>query len=578
MHFDPARLRARTVATLGASALVATGLVATTATTAQAVDPVCSTTEYATFDNVPAGELTLNGDAAIVGPAGSQVLRLTPTQLGQAGSSFTTQKVSFLNDGSFSSAFSFRMTDQYNGGADGIVFVVQNVANSVGTAGGGIGYQGLPTSVGVEFDNWYNGGFDINDNHVGIDVNGDITSDPTATLYGVLDLDNASVTHRAWVDYNGVTDSLEVRVSDTATRPATAILTKAIDIPATLGGVTEAFVGFTSATGEAAATHDIVNWTLTNCYQPIDAPPTVSPGGPYTGPEGSPVPLSGTVTDDGTATSMWSYVVDSAESGASCAFADDTSSTTTVTCTDDGTYTLTLTGDDGVSDPVAVSTTLTVGNVAPVVSSVTPAFTSACAVTVDAAFADDGTNDTHTASIAWGDGSSGPATVTESGGAGSGTASHTYGAAGTYSIVATVTDDDNGVGTGGTTVTTKNTPSAFGAPINAGGDRSVFRLGSTIPVKITVTDCSGNLVTTLSPTVQLDKVDSFPAGPVNEPMVDEVPTNGKAMAWNGEHYQYNLSTKRSEFFDGASLVVGTYRLTVTDASLFVPATVHIDLR
>lgn len=495
------------------------------------------------------------------------------------GSSFTTSKISFLNDGSFSTFFTFNFNAQGNDGADGLVFTVQNVSNSVGTSGGGIGYQDIDKSIGIEFDNWYNGGFDPDGNHVGIDVNGDIASDPVAT--SPVALDNPGALHRAWVDYNGATDQLEVRLADSDTRPAAALLTKTLDLPNILGGgtdVNDAFVGFTSATGSAWANHDVHSWTMSNCYQPIDAPPTVVAGGPYSGAEGSPISLAGSATDDGTVTSQWSYAVNSADPGASCSFADDSSPTTTVTCTDDGTYTLTLTGDDTVSAPVTSTATLTVSNVAPDVASVTTAFTAACTVSATAAFSDAGANDTHSATLAWGDGASGAATVAETAGAGTATGSHTYSAAGTYSVTATVTDDDTASGTGTASVTTKNTAGAFGAPIGAGANRSVFKLGSTIPVKVTVTDCSGAVVTTLSPMVELDRIDSTPAGPVNTSEVTEVPTNGKQMAWTDGHYHYNLSTKRSEFFGGAALTAGSYRLTVTDPTLFASATAWFDLR
>lgn len=563
------------LASMGASALVAASLVALPAISAQAVDPVCSTTTYTTFDSPLPADVTLNGSAAIAGPVGAKVLRVTPSAFTQAGSAFTTNKVSFANDGSFSTFFTFTFTAQQVGGADGLVFAVQNEANTAGGIGGGIGYLGITPSVGVEFDNWYNEVIDpFSNNHVGINLNGSVVSDPVTVSPVVLD--NPTALHRAWIDYDGTTDQLEVRLADSDARPATALLTKTVDLPAILGGsgapVTDAFVGFTSGTGSAAAHHDVHSWTLNNCYQPIDTPPTVDAGGPYAGHEGSPVMLAGSVADaDGPASVSWDYSVDSADVGASCTFADDTLATTTVTCTDDGSYTLTLMGDDGTA-VVSDTATLTVANVAPVVAAVTPTFTDACTVSATASFSDAGSNDTHTASLDWGDGSSGAATVSAS----TASASHTYAAAGSYTVTATVTDDDGGSGAAGTSVTTKNVASAFGAPVSPEG--SVFRMGSTVPLKLTITDCSGDVVTTLAPTVMLEKLDSQPDGSVNVLSVEEVPTNGKVMLWNGEHYHYTLSTKRSEFLGGAALTAGSYRVTVSDPTLFESATVEFDLR
>ncbi len=78
---------------------------------------------------------------------------------------------------------------------------------------------------------------------------------------------------------------------------------------------------------------------------------------------------------------------------------------TTVTCTDDGTWTLTLTANDGVNPPVSASATLTVSNAAPTVSIDTPAagsYVGTPAITLNAPFTDPGSNDTQTCTVDWG--------------------------------------------------------------------------------------------------------------------------------------------------------------------------------
>ena len=237
---------------------------------------------YQNFDNLSA--FTLNGATAgintggqgVVGPSGARVLRLT-NALWQAGSAFLTSPFSLAADASFSSYFEFQFTNQINNGADGIVFTVQTVANTAGGSGGGIGYQGLSPSVGVEFDNWNNGrGDGNNDNHAGINVNGNMASVVRADTLPAQ-LDSGSVFH-SWVDYNGASDKLEVRLALTDTRPTAALMSYTVDL-VTLLGTTNAFIGFTSGTGAAGAYHDIRRWVFTGEFNPIvDPDDPVDPG------------------------------------------------------------------------------------------------------------------------------------------------------------------------------------------------------------------------------------------------------------------------------------------------------------
>ncbi len=206
---------------------------------------------------------------------GHNVLRLT-NNTSQAGSAFSTTAISLDQNASFSTSFQFHFTDQQNGGADGIVFVVQTVSNTAGGSGGGIGYAGLTNSVGIEFDNWNNGGGDgHSDNHVGINLGGSVSSVALNTSPGFT-LDSGDLI-TAWVDYDGTTDTLEVRANTTGTRPTTALLSYNVDLVAELGS-TDAFVGFTSGTGSAGADHDIVSWQFNSEFNPIDTIGVPEPG------------------------------------------------------------------------------------------------------------------------------------------------------------------------------------------------------------------------------------------------------------------------------------------------------------
>jgi hypothetical protein len=59
-------------------------------------------------------------------------------------------------------------------------------------------------------------------------------------------------------------------------------------------------------------------------------------------------------------------------------------------------------------------------------------------------FTDAGVNDTHTGQVDWGDGTTSPLTISESGGRGSLSASHSYGIGGRYDITVTLQDNDGG--------------------------------------------------------------------------------------------------------------------------------------
>lgn len=228
------------------------------------------TLTYPDFSDV--SQLQLNGNASQQGTK----LQLTPATFGQGGSAWSLQRILLQGNSSFSTVFSFEILGRggLGNGADGLTFAVQTAANNVGGAGGGIGYAGIPNSMAVEFDTFDNGEFG-GSNHVGIDVNGDMTSVASTGLL-TPDFDDGNVWW-AWVDYDGETDLLEVRWAQSAVRPVGAMLSHTIDLPTILGR-SDVFVGFTSGTGSGYGEHNILSWNFVNRFVDGGAPPpTVVP-------------------------------------------------------------------------------------------------------------------------------------------------------------------------------------------------------------------------------------------------------------------------------------------------------------
>lgn len=250
----------------------ATLLIAAAVVAAGWAAPVSGTTIiYNNFDSTSG--LQVNGDAAQVYDGTRNVLRLTPGDFFQAGSAFGTNAIALTDSYSFSTRFTFNINQPMHGGADGIVFVVQTNNNTFGGAGGGIGYLGIPNSLGIEFDTWDNTGDGVDDrnsnNHVGINTGGSIDSHVVAYPPFVLEF---GLDFTSWIDYNSTTQLLEVRMSNSMVRPLTPLLSYTVDLNSVLGGGpsgTSAFVGFTSGTGGAFANHDIINWEFRDNFAPV---------------------------------------------------------------------------------------------------------------------------------------------------------------------------------------------------------------------------------------------------------------------------------------------------------------------
>ena len=205
--------------------------------------------------------LQLNGDAAKAGSA----LRLAPAANTKVGSAFATAKQDISG---FSTTFQFRISNAFGSGADGFTFTIQSKGvTALGSAGGNLGYTGISPSVAIEFDTYYNSYFgDPNGNHIGINLNGNITSVATDNVSGgQLD---AGHLWEAVIQYDGTT------LTATATNlegSGSASVSYDVNIP-TILGTSEAYVGFTAATGGAGADHEVLSWQFSSANQAVPEP------------------------------------------------------------------------------------------------------------------------------------------------------------------------------------------------------------------------------------------------------------------------------------------------------------------
>jgi len=138
-------------------------------------------------------------------------------------------------------------------GADGIVFVLQPVSTSLGSAGEGMGFQNITPSLGVTLDTWQNTNQnDPSYDHIAIQTNGDVNhsslnnlAGPVTALSGSDNIEDCQW-HILEINWNPAVDSMIIKV-DGVLRLA---LQKDI-IASIFNNDPLVYWGFTSATGGA---------------------------------------------------------------------------------------------------------------------------------------------------------------------------------------------------------------------------------------------------------------------------------------------------------------------------------------
>jgi len=234
------------------------------------LDPASATAiTYTDFSSV-AG-LQLNGDAA----QAANVLRLVPSVAAQSGTAYSNSAVSMNSTTAFSTAFEFKVTsdrDSTLGATDGFAFLLQNVGvTALGTGSENLGFGGLNPSVAVVFRG-------RGPSRIGVAIDGVDPSDtPSKLLPGFYTGAEGAFYDKnefAWIDYDPLTQLLSVFLSDTSTKPLTALMSSTVDIFGDLGS--QAYVGFSAGNGGAFGTQDILNWSFTSTEVQASVPEPAS--------------------------------------------------------------------------------------------------------------------------------------------------------------------------------------------------------------------------------------------------------------------------------------------------------------
>ncbi|KAF7805939.1 putative L-type lectin-domain containing receptor kinase VII.2 [Senna tora] len=239
-----------------------------------------SATEFVYNTNFNSTNTLLSGNASIQ----SSILTLTNTSYFSIGRAFFPSKIPTKPSNSssplpFFTSFIFSIApsqDLLPG--HGFVFILSPSAGTTGVSSsqhlGFVNFtnDGNPNNhvFGIEFDVFKNQEFnDIDDNHVGVDVNSltSIASHAAGFWDGKDDEEfedlklNDRVNYQVWIDY------LDSRINVTLARvgqkrPRRPLITEHVNLSSVL--LDEMYVGFCAATGQLVESHKILSWSFSN--------------------------------------------------------------------------------------------------------------------------------------------------------------------------------------------------------------------------------------------------------------------------------------------------------------------------
>jgi hypothetical protein len=211
--------------------------------------------DYETNAFCDVSALSLNGDAS----AAKCVLAVTDGGVNTLSSVWTLDTLALGPQSVIRTHIALEIREGGSQPGSGMTFAFfAGGANAIGFGGGGLGFESLSPSVAIELDTYETVSFsDTSGNHVGVDVNGSLTSidavDPVFPLSGPL---------WVWIEYRQLDENLEVWVSADAVQPAAPLLSTPIDLLGVVGPVTR--VGFTAANTDMGFRdgHLVHSWLL----------------------------------------------------------------------------------------------------------------------------------------------------------------------------------------------------------------------------------------------------------------------------------------------------------------------------
>ncbi|XAR50999.1 Non-specific serine/threonine protein kinase [Bertholletia excelsa] len=206
------------------------------------------------------GSVRLTRDLAVPNSGAGKALYSEPIRFRQTGTRTLT---------SFSTFFSFSATNLNPSSiGGGLAFLIAPDDEALGDAGGYLGLLNqkntINGTVAIEFDTLMDMEFkDINGNHVGVDLNSMVSSQ-VADLEAVgIDIKSGKLVN-SWVDYSGLTQSLNVSVSYSNLKPREPVLSFTLDLDQYASDFM--FVGFSGSTQGSTEIHSIEWWSFTSSF------------------------------------------------------------------------------------------------------------------------------------------------------------------------------------------------------------------------------------------------------------------------------------------------------------------------